>query len=124
MCCRWEWWSLWFEFALLVALFVCCFLEQAFKRGQLVFLAYFVLCTGCVLLSAHNFITNIDVGPVNVKDLRQDAVNAASAGFVLVGIANFALIIVLAKDFGYQPAGGQYQQTGSAGIQFQSSAPV
>jgi hypothetical protein len=42
---RWEWWSLWFEFALLVTLFVVCFLENAFRRGQLTLLAFFVLAT-------------------------------------------------------------------------------
>jgi hypothetical protein len=42
---RWEWWSLWFEFCLLLSLFVVCFLESAFKRGQLTLLAFFLLAT-------------------------------------------------------------------------------
>jgi hypothetical protein len=120
---RWEWWSLWLEFALLLALFITCFLEAAFKRGQVVFLAYFIIATVCVMLSAHNFITQLQLGPVNVRDLGQDSVNAAAAGFVLLGLANFVLLIVLGKDFGVQPQGGQYQQAGM-GMQYQTSAPV
>lgn len=117
---------MWFEFALLLALFITCFLERSFKRGQIVFLAFFVLATLCVMLSAHNFITHVALGPINIRDLGQDATNAAAAGFVLLGITNFALIIVLGKDFGlpaaeknaYQPPGGMHA------IQFQTSAPV
>jgi hypothetical protein len=119
---RWEWWSLWLEFALLLALFITCFLEAAFKRGQVVFLAYFIIATVCVMLSAHNFITQLQLGPVNVRDLGQDSVNAAAAGFVLLGLANFVLLIVLGKDFGVQPQ-VQYQQAGM-GMQYQTSAPV
>jgi hypothetical protein len=85
---RWEWWSVWFELALLLALFITCFLENQFKRGQLVFLAFFTIATVCVLLSAHNFLTQVALGPLNVRDLGQDAVNAAAAGFVLLGLTN------------------------------------
>ncbi|KIZ07467.1 hypothetical protein MNEG_0477 [Monoraphidium neglectum] len=124
---QWEWWSVWFEFALLLALFITCFLERSFKRGQIVFLAFFVLATMCVMLSAHNFITQVALGPINVRDIGQDSVNAAAAGFVLLGITNFVLIIVLGKDFGVpQGMTNPYQQPGAGlhAIQFQTSAPV
>jgi hypothetical protein len=117
----------WFEFALLLALFITCFLERSFKRGQIVFLAFFVLATMCVMLSAHNFITQVALGPINVRDIGQDSVNAAAAGFVLLGITNFVLIIVLGKDFGVpQGMTNPYQQPGAGlhAIQFQTSAPV
>lgn len=65
------------------------------------------------------FITMITLGPINVRDVEQDAVNAAAAGYVLLGLVNFVLIIVLGKDFGYEAA-QNYQQT----VQFQTSAPV
>lgn len=90
---QWEWWSLWFEFALLAALFVTAFMEQAFKRGRLVFLAFFVLATQAIMWSAHEFITTVTLGPINIRDISQDAANAASAGCVLLGVANFAIII-------------------------------
>lgn len=117
---------MWFEFALLLALFITCFLERSFKRGQIVFLAFYAIATVCVLLSAHNFITQVALGPLNVRDLGQDSVNAAAAGFVLLGITNFALIIVLGKDFGVPPGSANpYQAPGSShAIQFQTSAPV
>lgn len=74
------------------------------------------------VLCCLQFITQITIGAVNIRDVEQDAVNAASAGLVLLGLVNFALIIVLGKDFGYEAA-QHYQQTGN-NIQFQTSAPV
>ncbi|KAF8068254.1 hypothetical protein HT031_001941 [Scenedesmus sp. PABB004] len=125
---RWEWWNLWFEFALLVALLACSFLEAAFRRDRLVFLAFFVLVTNGLLWSAHNFITELQIGPIDVKDVAQDAVNAAAAGYVLLGLANFVLIIILGKDFGAEPphAYAATHHHGGAGgtMQFQTSAPV
>lgn len=75
-CCRWEWWNLWFEVALLLALFITCFLEQAFKRGRICFLAFFVLATQGLMWSAHNFLTQLELVTLNVRDLGQDAINA------------------------------------------------
>jgi hypothetical protein len=125
---RWEWWTLWFEFALLLALFITCFLERQFKRGQMVFLAFFTLAALCVMISAHNFITQVALGPINVRDLGQDAVNAAAAGFVLLGVVDFALIVVLGKDFGVHQQGGgggyEAQANGLHSIQFQTGPPV
>lgn len=122
---------MWLEAALLLALLVTAFLERAFARGRLVFLAFFVVATVCCLLSAHNFITDVAIGPVNVRDLGQDAVNAAAAGFTLLAFTDFVLIIVLGKDFGAPPvgaAGGQNPYadpyTGGHAISFQTSAPV
>jgi hypothetical protein len=102
-------------------------MEQAFRRGRIVFLAFFVLCTQGLMVSAHNFIVMIQLGPINVRDIAQDAINAASAGFVLLSLTNFALIILLGKDFGYEAPSRQYhqfQQSGLNNIQFQTSPPV
>lgn len=77
---RWEWFHLWFELALLLALFVTCFLESAFKRGRISLLAFFVLATQGLMWSAHNFLTQMEIATVNVRDLSQDAVNAGEAG--------------------------------------------
>lgn len=131
---RWEWFTVWFEAACLLSLLITAFLERSFKRGQAVFLAFFTLATQCVLLSAHNFITQVALGPLNTRDLGQDSVNAAAAGFVLLGVADFALLIVLGRDFGMPPgallgAGGGAGQPylggpGGGVVQFQTSAPV
>lgn len=37
-----EWWSLWFEFSLLVAYFITMF-TRAYHRGRPVFMAYFTM---------------------------------------------------------------------------------
>lgn len=81
-CClpahRWEWWNLWLEAGLLLALFITCFLEQAFKRGRMCFLAFFVLATQGLMWSAHNFLTALELtaSGLNTRDLGQDAINA------------------------------------------------
>jgi hypothetical protein len=48
---------------------------------------------------------------------------AGAAGFVLLSLVNFILIIVLGKDVGYE-VNNPYQQAKASGIQFQTSAPV
>ncbi len=77
----------------------------------------------CCMISAHNFMTSVTLGPINLDDIDQDATNAASAGFVLLGITNFALLIVLSKDFGIDNHRGPRYEPPSM-VQFQSSAPV
>jgi hypothetical protein len=76
---------LWFEVALLLALFITCFLEQAFKRGRICFLAFFVLATQGCMWSAHNFLTQLALaaGGLNVRDLGQDAINAGASADTL-----------------------------------------
>ncbi len=76
--CRWEWWNLWFECGLLLALLITCFLEAAFKRGRMCFLAFFVLATQGLMWSAHNFLTALELtaSGLNTRDLGQDAINA------------------------------------------------
>jgi hypothetical protein len=88
-CCRWEWWNLWFEVALLLALFITCFLEQAFKRGRICFLAFFVLATQGCMWSAHNFLTQLELaaGGLSVRDLGQDAINAGAYCWTASNIA-------------------------------------
>ena len=97
------------------------------------FLAFFTVATMCTLLSAHNFITDVAIGPVNVRDLGQDATNAAAAGFTLLALANMVLLIVLGKDFGMPPMGAAagvnpYADpaygVGGHAVSFQTSAPV
>jgi len=63
---QWEWWGLWFEAGLLVSLFVSSFFE-AFNRGKQVFIAYFIMCTNVLMYSAHNFITNSQLGSTGFK---------------------------------------------------------
>jgi hypothetical protein len=63
---QWEWWGLWFEAGLLVSLFVSSFFE-AFNRGKQVFIAYFIMCTNVLMYSAHNFITNSQLGSTGWK---------------------------------------------------------
>jgi hypothetical protein len=120
--------------------------------------------------SAHNFLTLIELGPVNLRDVGQDAVNAGvcvsgggwlmslisiartantqpqllrvrlkpdvlcpasctnhagAAGFVLLSLTNFVLLIVLGKDVGYEAQhNNPYREAKASGIAFQSSAPV
>ena len=74
---QWEWWGLWFEGCLLVALFVSSFFE-AFNRGKQVFISYFVMCTVTLMQGAHNFITTSMLGNSGFKATdKQQARRAA-----------------------------------------------
>lgn len=105
--CRWEWWNLWFEAGLLLALFITCFLEQAFKRGRMCFLAFFVLATQGLMWSAHNFLTALEltVSGLNTRDLGQDAINAGEqerdcAGLVgIVGCSSRTVVLHSKQKF-------------------------
>lgn len=50
--------------------------------------------------------------------------HAGAAGFVLLALTNFVLLIVLGKDVGFEPDSVRYQAAKASGIQFQTSAPV
>lgn len=101
---QWEWWTLWLEFFLLFALFISSFLES-YNRGRMVFMAYFTMATVLSMQSAHNFIMNIKVTSLKVDftNPQTSATNAGAAGFIMVGVANFAILIVLGKDFAWTP---------------------
>ncbi len=71
----------------------------------------------------------VAIGPINVRDIGQDSINAAAGGFVMLSFVNFVILIVVGKDFGLPPGAGgagSYQPPGhlGMGIQFQTSAPV
>lgn len=101
----WEWWSLWLEFFLLFALFISGFLES-YNRGRMVFLAYFTIASILTMGSAHHFIMDMDITSlrVDISELTSEhAANTAAAGFMMVSVVNFALLIVLGIDFAYTP---------------------
>lgn len=59
-----------------------------------------------------------------LRVLSPAASHTGAAGFVLLSLVNFILIIVLGKDVGYEATNNPYQQAKASGIQFQTSAPV
>ncbi|PNG99589.1 High osmolarity signaling protein SHO1, partial [Tetrabaena socialis] len=88
-----EWWSIWFEFILLVVMILTCF-TAAFERARHIYLTYLGMVTVLLTFMARSFITNsFSVGGLNFADYKSDAYNAAAAGAVLLCITNFALII-------------------------------
>ena len=90
-----EWYSIFLELALLIAMLVTCFLD-AFERGRYIYLSYLSMVTFFLSVMARNFITNsFKAGAVNLANLNSDAYNAAAAGAVLLCIVNYALIIFI-----------------------------
>ena len=89
---QWEWWGLWFEICLLIALFVTAFFE-AFHKGRLIFISYFLLATMTLSLGAHNFINSSFVGlpQFNVSD-RQQARTPQSSAHIPPVLAQPALL--------------------------------
>lgn len=100
-----EWWSVWFEFLLLLAMLLTCF-TNAFDRARSIFLAYLSMVTVLLTLMARAFITDFftSSGAFTFKDYKSDAANAAAAGAVLLCICNFALIIFV--GLGHKPNAG------------------
>lgn len=122
---QWEWWSLWFEFFLLVALFISGFLDSYYK-GRHVFTSYYLIATFCLMISAHNFLlVSMDgVLALNVKNVKQDAYTAAAAGFVMLSITNFALLIVLGLAEDPNSSYQTFQNSNQPAIQFSSNSNV
>lgn len=61
---QWQWWGVWFEICLLIALFVTAFFE-AFHKGKLVFISYFLLATMVLMWGAKDFIDHTHIGDVD-----------------------------------------------------------
>jgi hypothetical protein len=76
------------------------------------------VCTGLLMLSSNSFINDISLDTLGLKSYATDATNAAAAGFVLLSITNFALLIIIGLD---QESGGALKY-GSESAQF--SSPV
>eukprot|EP00798_Chlamydomonas_sp_ICE-L_P027703 gene27703-7345_t len=90
-----EWWTIWFEFFLLVIMLATCFLK-AFERARFIYLTYLSLVTALLSVMSRNFITNsfnTNGGVIDVTDYKASAYNAAAAGGILLCITNYALII-------------------------------
>mmetsp|Transcript_11391 Transcript_11391/g.24481 ORF Transcript_11391/g.24481 Transcript_11391/m.24481 type:complete len:178 (-) Transcript_11391:358-891(-) len=107
-----EWWSVWFEFFLLVVMLATCFLN-AFERARFIYLTYLSLVTSLLTIASRNFITTTfllfkDSGSqFNYKDTKQSSNNAAAAGTIMICIVNYALIIFIGLGAAAQQAAGQ-----------------
>lgn len=105
-----QWWTLFFEGILLIALFVSVFFET-FEKGKQAFTSFFIMCTTLLMYSSNQFIKDSAAnfqGSVTFSG-GQAANNAGAAGYVLLCIWNFCLLIIL----GYtptRPAGPTPQQ--------------
>lgn len=97
-----QWWTLFFEGILLISLFVSVFFES-FEKGKAAFTSFFVMCTTLLMISSNQFIKDAAAGyrgSIAVVG-GQGANNAGAAGYVLLCIWNFCLLIIL----GYVRAG-------------------
>jgi hypothetical protein len=146
---QWQWWGLWFEGCMLVAMFVAVFFE-AFNKGKQIVISYLIMCTMILMQGSNYFITNSQLGTGNfsIKSklqvrakgqefggkcnrtlrlpslhhscaasycphcacvltpawcrcflLLQVANNAGAAGYTILAVFNFCLLIIL----GYEP---------------------
>ncbi|GFR51189.1 hypothetical protein Agub_g13532 [Astrephomene gubernaculifera] len=119
-----EWWSIWFEFILLVIMILTCF-TQAFDRARHIYLTYLGMVTVLLTIMSKNFITNsFSVDGWNFKDYKADAYNAAAAGGVMLCITNFALIIFVGLGASSPSANSGSGSAGPLSLQVGSSAPV
>lgn len=123
-----EWWAVWFEFFLLVAMISCAFIN-AFDKARLIFLTYLAMVT-VLLTEAATYFTKKTVsyyqdpttGSTTIQDVTFDAYGAAAAGAVLCSIANFALIIFVGKDIAYSASVPQGYAGAGMDAKYQPSA--
>eukprot|EP00798_Chlamydomonas_sp_ICE-L_P014747 gene14747-20795_t len=88
-----EWYSIWFELAILLAMLFTCF-HDSFERGRYIFLCYLSMATFFLTLTARDFISNsFKSGEINLANFHSDAYTATSAGTILLCIVNYMLII-------------------------------
>eukprot|EP00798_Chlamydomonas_sp_ICE-L_P027704 gene27704-7346_t len=90
-----EWYSIFFELAILAAMLVTCCMD-AFERGRYIYLSYLSIVTFLLSLTARNFIANsFKIGGIDLQDMRSDAYTATAAGAIMLCVVNFALIIFI-----------------------------
>lgn len=95
-----EWWSIWFEFFLLLCMIATCFLN-AFERARFIYLTYLALVTALLTITSRNFITATVLafysngGTITFQPTKESANNAAAAGAVMLCITNYALIVFI-----------------------------
>jgi hypothetical protein len=78
------------------------------------------------MIASHNFINDVDITALGLKNYATDATNAAAAGFVLMSITNFCLLIVIGLDTDKQVSSFYPSSApgGASSEQFHSSPPV
>lgn len=89
---QYEWWGLWFEFFLVIAIIVVA-LRDKLEANQLTLLTFLAIVTGVLMWSARSVMV---VGSyASLVSTVNSHKNTAAAGFVMVCISNFLLIILL-----------------------------
>lgn len=114
-----EWWSIWFEFFLLLVMLGTCFVN-AFDRARFIYLSYLSLVTILLTQTATNFCVNsfqAHGGRIVLKDQKQSALNAAAAGTVMMCICNYALIIFVGLGAAAAQMGGLHLSSTEAKYQ-------
>ncbi|KAG2446745.1 hypothetical protein HYH02_008306 [Chlamydomonas schloesseri] len=119
-----EWWTIWFEFFLLVIMLLTCF-TTAFERGRYIYLTYLAMVTVQLTYVAQKFITNsFTIGGLTFNNYKSEAYNAAAAGAVLLCITNYALIIFVGLGATAAPGTSGLPTFTPLSMQMGSSAPV
>ena len=89
-----QWWTLFFEGILLISLFVSVFFDT-FDKGKPAITSMFIMCTTLLMYSSNQFIqaaASNYTGSIAFSG-GQAANNAGAAGYVLLSIFNFCLLI-------------------------------
>lgn len=134
---QWDWWTLWFEGCLLISLFVSIFFESArplwrraprlfpasfslslsflpshfllgqFNKGKSAMIIFLTLATNCLMTSCNRFITLIPSLGLTTTHEQKIATNAGAAGYTMLALFNFCLLIILGFEPNKAPEGVQ-----------------
>lgn len=89
---QYEWWGVWFEFVMIIIIAAVAFMNRL-EMHQLTLLTFIAILTSILTWSARSVMVNGSY--VDLVSNREAAKHTAAAGFVLLCIANFLLILLL-----------------------------
>jgi len=89
-----EWWSIFFEFFIMVIMLITCF-ANAFDKARQIYLTFLSISTVLLTLTAREFVTDFFSDDTVASTYKSAANDAAAAGSIMMCVFNFVLIIIV-----------------------------
>lgn len=90
---QYQWWGLFFELILVVAIYIIA-MKDGIAASHSSINAFLAICTSVLMLTARDFMSSNNAFLMTYS-AKRSAMNAGSAGFVMLCILNFILILLV-----------------------------